>query len=168
MSALLLHPLQKPLTVAKAKAQRGDLNLETAVWALTHRLVPWGFPTASHSPSVHAPLLSCTVSLHLLQHFLSVWLTEVISPLLPTKDLDSPFSLPQFTLLGSPAYITVTLKKTPLCEDMGCTSLTILLSPSFTWFGSDTSFNHSTWPMPSSCAFDQPWEYSHFSKSLNS
>lgn len=40
VSAILLHPVQKPLTVAKAEVQRGDSNLETAVWALTHRFVP--------------------------------------------------------------------------------------------------------------------------------
>lgn len=76
LSAILLHPLQKPLTVAKAKAQRGDLNLETAIWALSHRFVPWGFSTASHAPSVQKPVPSCTVPLHVLQHFVPVWLTQ--------------------------------------------------------------------------------------------
>lgn len=147
VSAILLHPLQKPLTVAKTKAQKGDLNLETAVRALTHRLVPWGFSTTSHSPSVHVPLPSCTAPLPLLQHFVSVWLTQGISPLLPTKEPDSPFPLPHFTLLGNPAYSTVILKKTALCEDMGCITLTILLNPSFTWFRSGTIVHpsfHST------------------------
>lgn len=168
LSAILLQPLQKPLTVAKAKAQRGDLNLETAIWALSHRFVPWGFSTASHAPSVQKPVPSCTVPLHILQHFVPVWLTQGVSPLLSTKDLDSPFPLPQSTLLGNPAYTTVILKKTALCEDMGCTTLTILLNPSFTWFGSGTIVHHSTWSMPGSCAFDQPWRYSHFTKSLSS
>lgn len=118
VSAIFLHPLQKPFTVVKPKAQKGDLNLETAVWALTHRPVPWSFSTASNSPSVQVPLTCCTISLHLLQHFVSVWLAQGISPLLPTKDLDSPFSFPRFTLLRNPAYTAVILKKTALCGDM--------------------------------------------------
>lgn len=71
------------------------------------------------------------------------------------KDLDSDFCLPQFTLLGNPVCTTVILKKTALCEDTGCTTLPILLNPSFLGFRSGTTAHHSTWPMPNSCAFDQ-------------
>lgn len=143
LSAIHLLQLQKPLIVEWPKEQRRGLKFETVLWALTPVFVHWGFFTGFHSPPFHVP------------HFL-------MPP--PALCMSNPryspsaayctllFFSSHFSPQRNPAYTAVVLHISAMCEHIVYTTLTILFNPFFTWFRW-TSFHHSAWLMPSSCAF---------------